>query len=98
MKDMKVISGINTNSLTVEQKRKAPREVNLIKLKCSGKLKVGMCANGASHRKFVTREEKNSRTITLEGLLSTMVIDAYEVRKVANFDISGAYLQTDSPK
>ena len=75
MEDIEILSGVNPESLTAEQKRKALRAVNIIKLKSSGKLKIGMCANGAPHRKFVPREEANLPTITLEGILVTMVID-----------------------
>ena len=34
----------------------------------------------------------------MEGLLDTMVIGEYEDRKVANFDVPGAYPHTDLPK
>ena len=53
---------------------------------------------GTTFRKFVPTYEEKVPTITLEGLLDTMAIDAYEGRKVATFDITGAYLQTDIPK
>ena len=33
--------------------------------------------------------------ITLGGMLGTMVIAAYEGRKVANFGVPGSYLQMD---
>ena len=67
-------------------------------MKSSGKLKGKMCSNGSPHRKFVPRKESKFPTITLEGLLSTIVIDAHEDSKVATFDVPGAYLQTDLPK
>ena len=79
--------------LTAEQKRKAVRKVNIIKLKRSGNLKGRMCDNGAPNHKSVTRKEEKSPAINMQGLLSTMVIDAYEDRKVATFDLPGAYLQ-----
>ena len=37
---MEVLRGVNTDSLTAEQKRKALRAVNLIKLKRGGKFTV----------------------------------------------------------
>ena len=57
-----------------------------------------MCANGAPHCNFLPRKEENSTTITLERLLYTMVIDSHEGRKVATFDVPGAYLHTYLPK
>ena len=93
-----MLSGVNPDSLTAEQKQKSLRGVNIIKLKRSGKLKVRMCANGEPQYIFLPVEEAKLMEITLEGLLATMVIDAYEDRKLENFDILGVYLQSDLPK
>ena len=77
MEDMNVLTAIDPMSLTMEQKRKALRVVNLIK-KSNFVIKGRMCANGAPHRKFVPREEARSPTISLEALIATMMIDAFE--------------------
>ena len=61
-------------------------------------MKGRIFTNGAPHCKFVPREEAKSPTITLEGLLSTIVIDSYEDRKVETFIVPGSYLHTDMPK
>ena len=74
---MEVLIIVKPDSITAEQKRKPLKEVNIIKLKRSGKLKSSMCANGAVHRKCLAREEVKSLTITPEGILDTIVIDAY---------------------
>ena len=95
---MEVLSGIGPEYLTAENKKKSLREVNTINLKRSSKLKGRIFDNGEPHRKFVRREEAKWPTITQEGILSTMVIDEYEDKKVANFDVPGAYLQKDLPK
>ena len=92
-----MLSDVNTDSLTAEQKN-ALREFNLIKLISSRKFKGRMCANGAPYCKFVPREEAKSYTITLKGLLATMVIDAYEGRKVETIDLPGDYLHIDISK
>ena len=39
-----------------------------------------------------------SPTVSLEGLFTTLVIDAYERRDVATFDIPGAYLHAEMPE
>ena len=57
-----------------------------------------MCANGAPCHKFVPRDESKSLKITMELLLPTMVIDAYEDRKVAAFNVHKLYPQIDLPK
>ena len=38
-----------------------------------------------------------SPTLFLEGLFTTLVIDAYKGREVATFDVPGAYLHADIP-
>ena len=81
-----------------ENKQKSLREVNIIKLKRSRNLKGIMCSNGEPHHNFVLGKESNSPMITLEVLLNTMVIDAYEDRKVDNFNVTGLYLHIDLPK
>ena len=87
-----MLRGFDPGSLTAEYNQNALREVNPIKIKMSSKMKGRMCANGEPHRKFVPREEVKSLKITMEGLLATMVIDEYEDRKVATFNVPGAYL------
>ena len=44
--------------------------------------------------------EKNvlSPTLYLEGLLTTLVVDAYEEQDVSTFEIPGAYLHANIPK
>ena len=95
---MSVLMAIDPGALTKEQKQKALRSVNLIKQKRTGEIKGRMCSNGASHRKFVPREEARSPTLSLEALIMSLTIDSHERRKVTVFDVPGAYLQTDLPK
>ena len=44
------------------------------------------------------REEAKSPTLSLEALIITSVIDAWEKRDVATFDVPGAYLHADLPQ
>ena len=77
----------------------ALESVNLIRKKRSGKIKGQTCANGSRQRQFL-KDGKSvaSPTVTLESLISTWVIDAYEGRDVATFDVPGAYLHAEMPK
>lgn len=86
MEDMAVLAMVDPSSLTDDQKKKALRAVNLIKQKRTGNVKGRLCANGAPHRRFVPREEARSPTMGLESLITSMMIDAYEGRKVSIFD------------
>ena len=65
MEDMEVLSVIDPDSLTTEQKKKSLRSVNLIKLKRRGKLKVRMCDDEAPHCKFILREEAKLQMINM---------------------------------
>ena len=57
MEDMDVLKSVNPDYLTAEQNRNAVREVNLIKLKRSRKLKGRMCDNRSPQHTFLLREE-----------------------------------------
>ena len=49
------------------------------------------------HRYLREDESAYSPTVSLEGLVVTLVIDAYENRDVATFDIPGAYFYAPNP-
>ena len=94
-----VIVPIDIESLTEEDKRKALEAVNLIKVKRCGKIKGRTCANGSCQRNFVKAEHNfASPTASLESILTTLIIDAYEGRDVAVADAPGAYLHAKFPK
>ena len=80
------------------EKKQALPAVNLVKEKRCGKIKGRTCANGAPHKKIVPREEAKSPTLSLEVLIITSVINAWEKRDVATFNVPGAYLHADLPK
>ena len=97
MQDLEVNGILDVDKLTHEEKRRALRAVNLIKLKRCGKVKGRMCANGAPHRKFIPREEAKSQTVSLDGLLYTVLTAAHEHCNVISFDVPGAFLQAYIP-
>ena len=90
---------IGIESLTEADKGKALEAVNLIKVKRCGKIKGRTCANGSRQRNFVKAEDNfASPTASLESILTTLVIDAYEGRDVAVADVPGAYLHAEFPQ
>ena len=93
-----VFGAIDPDTLSLQQKKDALRAVNLIKQKRCGKMKGRTCADGHKQRKYVSREETASPTVSTEALLATAIIDAYEKRDVTVFDIPGAYLHADYDK
>jgi hypothetical protein len=97
LNDLKVLGRINVDALSPEQKRKALRAVNLIKEKRCGKIKGRTVADGSVQRKYVPREEASSPTLSLEALMGVLLINSFEERDVAVFDVPGAYLHADIP-
>ena len=83
--NMDVFARVNTNELTRDQRHKAIRAIILIKEIRCGKIKGRTCADGSSQRSYIPMEEASSPTVSLEGLVTTMAIDAYEKRSVAVF-------------
>ena len=63
-------------------------------MKCDGRIKARMCANGSVQREWMNREEASSPTAITESILMTATIEAEEGRDVATVDIPNAFIQT----
>ena len=92
---MNVVVPENPDMITTRQHRKLLRAVNLIKEKRFGKIKGRTCADGSTQMGYIPRENASTPTISLEALMETLVIDAYEGQYVAIFDVPGAHLNVD---
>ena len=93
-----VVEPIDYDDLTEEERREALESVNLIKKKRSGVMKGRTCADGSRQRRYLKPDESvASPTLATESLMCSSVIDAYERRDVAFFDIPGAYLHALMP-
>ena len=95
--DLEVLGSLNPDLLTPDQKRNALRAVNLIKIKRCGKVKGRTCADGSPQRKYVSRDEDTSPTLSIEALMGLLLINAFEGRDVVIFDVPGAYLHAKIP-
>ena len=63
------------------------------------KSKERTCANGARKRKFIKDTDSfASPTVSLEAIMTTLMIDAYEGRNMPIADVPGAYLDAEFPK
>ena len=93
--DKGVFKPIHQNELTAAQKRKALREITLIKEKRCGKIKGRTCADGRPQRGYISKDESSSPTISNDAFLMSLIIDALEERDVATADVEGAYLNAD---
>lgn len=54
-----------------------------------------MVGDSSSQQKYVPREDTTSPTLSLEALMTTLLIEAYENRKCIVFDVPGSYLHAD---
>ena len=54
--------------------------------------------DGRATREWLTKEDSASPTATLEGIMLTITIDAYEGRDVMTADVPNAFIQTDMPE
>lgn len=94
-----VVTPTPYESLTEDDKYKALDAVNLIQQKRCGKIKGRCTANGSKQRKYLSPDESvASPTVSLEGLIASLVIDANEGRMVNTFDVPGAFLQAPMPE
>ena len=77
-----VIEAISYETLTDDDKRKVLDAVNIIELKRDGRLKGWSCANGSKQRSYLSEYDSvASPTVSLEGIITKLLIGAYEGRK-----------------
>ncbi|KAG7345606.1 reverse transcriptase RNA-dependent DNA polymerase [Nitzschia inconspicua] len=66
-----------------------------LKEKRCGTIKGRGCADGRKQRLYKSKEETSSPALSIEALLLSCVIEAYERRCVLTCDIPGAFMQAD---
>ena len=89
---------IHVEELTQEEKRRSVDSMMLLAEKNSEKIKGRYVYKGNETRDWLSREDTASPTASLESIMSTCVIDAYEGRDVLTADIPNAFIQTDMPE
>jgi hypothetical protein len=92
---LEVYYGVFAASLTAQERSRALRLVQLIKLKKNGILRGRTCADGRKQRSYILAEDATSPTVSNEALLLTCVTDAKEGRRVVTADVPGAFLHAD---
>jgi hypothetical protein len=84
------VSELNNN----EQKRVQVALAYLLE-KRSRVIKECTVYNGKPTREWLTKQDFESLTLTLENILLTLVIDAHEERDIMTVDVPNAYIQTE---
>ena len=73
--------------------------VNLIEEKRDGKIKGRTCGDGSKQKMYLKYGDTvASSTVSLEGLITTLVIASMEERNVIFFDGPGVFLQAELPE
>ncbi|KAG7353502.1 hypothetical protein IV203_002857 [Nitzschia inconspicua] len=90
-----VMHGVDSQTLTREQRRAALRYLMFLKEKRCGTIKGRGCADGRKQRLYKTKEETSSPALSIEALFLSCVIDAYERRYVLTCNIPGAFMQAE---
>ena len=94
-----VVGAVDPDSLTSQEKFEALEAINLIKEKRDGRIKGRTCANGKKQIRFVKEGDIfSSPTVSLESIMTTLVIDTYEGRIVSIVDVPGSYLHAKMPE
>jgi hypothetical protein len=76
-----------------EERRKGALELLMfLKEKLDRTIKGRACAEGRKQREGSTKSDTTSPTVSLEAVLTTSTIDAFEGRDVAIVDVPGAFL------
>ena len=71
----KVVTAINPDTLSAEDKAKSINAVNLVKKKKNGmeKIKGRTCAGGSKQKRYLGKDERvASPTVSLESLFTTL--------------------------
>ena len=95
LEDMNTFEPLQAHKLSRVQRTEALRVINLIKEKRDNSLKGRTCVDGRPQRKYISKEQAASPTVSTEALLCTLVVDAHEDRYVATADVKGAYLHAE---
>jgi len=73
-----VIEPVKKEQVTYELRKKSLTHLVFLKRKRCGKVKGGGCADGRKQRKFISKEEASSPTVSTHALMVTCLVDAIE--------------------
>ena len=89
---------VHVENMTELEKSRAQDAMMLLAEKNNGDIKGRCVYKGNGTREWLTREDTSSPTASLEGIIITCVIDAYEHRDMMSLDIPNAFIQTMMPE
>jgi hypothetical protein len=91
----KVSKPVNGEDFTREQKRASLRHLMFLTKKRCGQIKARGCADGRKQRETTNKEDAAAPTVSIEAVMLSSTIDAFEGRGAAMVDMPGAFMQAD---
>jgi hypothetical protein len=96
--DCVCFESISVADISQSEIQKSMEALMLLTEKRDGTIKGRMVYNGKPTREWLSHEDSTSPTVSLESLIITAVIDAYEGRDVMTADVPNAFIQTVMPQ
>ena len=95
MDDLRVFKPIHCRDLSQSQNSQVLNAIDLIKQKQCGKIKGRTVADRRKQRDIYTKSQTSSPTLSLDGFITSLMIDAAEERHVATADVAGVFLKAE---
>jgi len=95
--DLSVFKPRYRKDLSASQISSTLNVIDLIKEKRCGRIKGRTVVDGRGQRGKYEKNETSSSALTLEAFITTLAIEAAELRDVATADIAGAFLKAEQP-
>jgi hypothetical protein len=86
---------VNGDDLTREQKRASLRHLMFLTKKRCGRIKARGCADGRKQRETTNKEDASAPAASIEAVMLSSTVDAFEGRDLATVDMPGAFMQAD---
>ena len=96
--DRGAFAPVSPEECTKSELSKAQVALMFVTEKRDGTIKARSVYNGKPTRVWQDRDEVKSPTVSLEGLMLTMCVDASENRDVMTLDVPNAFIQTAMPQ
>ena len=89
---------VHKRECTASELKKAQNAMTFVTEKRDGTIKGRTVYNGAPTRVYHDKNETRSPTVSLEGLMVSVCVDASQDRDVISLDVPNAFVQTPMPK
>ena len=89
------VNMLDKYDMTSDIQKKLLVYLMFLKHKQFGKVKAYGCADGSLQRKYVSKDDSSSPTVSIYAVMTQYVMSVMEGQKVVTCDIPGEFLQSD---